>query len=153
MCKIGYFEVEPGRMALGIAVDPHREVILEGIDQNSKVQVATLKIGVELQVVVSESWVHPCEQSILHGSNREDLLLLSPESKRILREDLSVHLMLILQILLSIDSEGFEIGDMPWPHVDDPVGLSGAEGGQTFGEQIDLRIGKVNRELFERMLS
>lgn len=52
-------------MALRIAVHPHVKVVLVATQRHSKVQIATLEVRIEPQLIFLGSWVHSHEESIL----------------------------------------------------------------------------------------
>ncbi len=63
-------------MPFRVTVNPHQQVILEGINQDSQVQVTALEVGVELQISLLHCRIHPSEEAILEGTNWKYLFFL-----------------------------------------------------------------------------
>jgi hypothetical protein len=85
------FKVKPSRMPFRVTVYPHQQVILEGINQDSQVQVTALEIRVELQIGLLHCRIHPSEEAILEGTNWKYLFFLLKVTKLVFVEFAPIH--------------------------------------------------------------
>ena len=147
------FEKIPASVAFSIAIDPHKQVILIGINKYGKIQVSTLKLWGKLDVLMFPSGIDSFKESVLSWSNGKVLLRFVEMGKLESFDDFfgvkEAFVKIFMKFVLPVLFEDFHIGSRPESHVNNFELKFGAEWSESFGDEIGGGIGKDERDLFE----
>ena len=150
---VGNLEEKPIAVSLGVAVDPHDEVILDWVHVDGQVEVAALEIGVEAEVVLFAGGIGAHEEPVFAHADGEELLgLVVVIEIEVLESSGPIDLGLdgsFCSFGATVVSESLEVGVVTWTHVDHPAGLVVAEGSEGFGDYIDVVVHEDEGELLD----
>lgn len=138
------FKVKPSCMPFSVTVNAHNEIIFGWVHIHGKVQISTLEVRIEFQIIFLEGRVHSGEKPILGDANRKEFLWLM-----VVLEHESVQFFHTVDMAFTdsrvvfstaVTFEGFHVGIMPWSHVNNTVDLSASECGEGLRDHVNCGV-------------